>query len=135
MFGRGNKHTKAFLLFLAILPIFNVYLNKNKPYQYSWELYQTDYFILKCFSMPIQNIIYIEKKKWELLGKGTLEEYSSYLSWTWSKSKWENNNGFLIYWCHNPFAIGSRISKSSKFRPRLAGKLNKLGTTKCFYQW
>lgn len=107
----------------------NVYLNKNKPYQYSWEWYQTDYF----FNANPKYHFY--RENWELLGKGTLEEYSSYLSWTWSKSKWENNNGFLIYWCHNPFAIGSRISKCSKFRPRLAGKLNKLGTTKCFYQW
>lgn len=76
---------------------------------------------------------YLYRENWEFLGKGILEEYLFYLLWIWLKFKWENNNGFLIYWCYNLFVIGFRISKCLKFRFCLVGKLNKLGIIKCFY--
>lgn len=114
VFGRGNKRTKAFLLLIAILPIFfNVYLSKNIPYQYSLEWYHTNnlfWNVFQCQSL---------QRKLRAFRQRNFRRIFFYLSWTWSKSKWENNNGFLIYWCHNPFAIGSRISKCWKFRPAL----------------
>lgn len=137
--GRGlvfeRMQTKSFYSVTCNSSTFyNVYLKKKQTIPIFMGMISNRLFYSEMF-FNANPKYHLYRENWELLGKEILEEYSSYLSWTWSKSKWENNNGFLIYWCHNPFAIGSRISKCSKFRPRLAGKLNKLGTTKCFYQW
>lgn len=80
-FGRGSgvsawkgKETKAFLLLVAILPVFLIYNTWIKAYHTKDkdgnDIIKTILFwnVLKC-QPKITN--------WELLGKGTLEEYSS----------------------------------------------------------
>lgn len=111
-----GKETKAFLLLVAILPVFLIYNTWIKAYHTKDkdgnDIIKTILFwnVLQC-----QPKITFNQRKLRTLRQRDFRRIFIYLPWTWSKSKWENDNGFLIYWCHNPFAIGSRIRKCWKF--------------------